>query len=73
MRVKGLEINDAQINAMLACMNDRFRASDIEVAAVKAGVPEGDVAKIAACRMIQQQRNQGGIQAYACGPFWKKL
>jgi fructose-1-phosphate kinase PfkB-like protein len=74
MKVKGIEITEAQIQAMLDAMSDRFRASDLEAAAVKAGAVGEGVALRAADRLLQQQRKKGVIQTLPEDkPYWTKL
>jgi hypothetical protein len=74
MIVKGKEITEAQVQAMLGAMSDRFRASDLEAAAVKAGVVGQGVALRAADRLLQQQRKKGVIQPLPEDkPYWTKL
>ena len=74
MIVKGNEITEAQVKAMMGAINARFRASDLEKAAVKAGVPAGGVAIRAADRILIQQRKKGTIEPIAEDkPYWTTL
>lgn len=71
MKVKGIEISEEQIAAMLKVMGGkRWRASDITVAAEAAGVTPGGVAMRAADRLIQQQRKARKIKIIDSGPYW---
>ncbi|WP_338924515.1 hypothetical protein V0M98_33410 (plasmid) [Pseudomonas silesiensis] len=71
MKVKGIEVTDAQISAMIDAMASHFRASDVEAAAIKAGVPDADmIALRAADRLIQQRRKKGLIKIVGKGPYW---
>ena len=44
MNVKGVEITEQQLAAMLQAMGERFRAADVMAAAEAAGVQKGEVA-----------------------------
>lgn len=70
MKVKGIEINDQQIGAMVDAMSAKFRASDLAAAAERAGVVDGEVAMRAADRFIQQQKKKGWITLIGSGPYW---
>ncbi|WP_455233507.1 hypothetical protein [Geopseudomonas aromaticivorans] len=70
MKVKDVEISEAQLAAMRGAMAGEFRASDIVRAAEQAGVPAGEIAMRAADRLIQAERKQGRIKPAASSPFW---
>lgn len=72
MKVQGIQISEAQVQAMLEAMKtlEQFRASDIEAVAVKAGVPSGEVASRAVDRIIQKQRKAGATSLIGSGPYW---
>jgi hypothetical protein len=73
MKVQGIEVTEAQVNAMLATMNSRFRASEVEAAAEKAGVAS-EISMRATDRLLQQQRQKGHIkQIPEDAPYWSKL
>jgi hypothetical protein len=73
MKVEGIEITEAQINAMLQVMGKRFRASHVREAAKKAGVPD-EVEMRAVDRLLVQQRQKGLIQPIPDDkPYWTKL
>lgn len=73
MRVKGVEITEAQIEAIMASMCKRFRASDVIAAAEAAGVEKGEIAMRAADRLIQKQRKANRIRIIASGPYWEPV
>ena len=66
MNVHGVEITDEQQNACIVAMEKRFKASDIELVAIQAGVPRyhdrNDIAHRVADRLIQRQRKTGAIK-----------
>lgn len=70
MKVNDVEITEAQIQAMLAAMNERFRAADIIAAAEAAGVKKGTISNRAADRIIQKQRKARAIRLLDSGPYW---
>lgn len=73
MKVKEIEITEAQISAMLKVMGKRFRASDVREAAKKAGVPS-EVEMRAADRLLIHERKKGHIQQIPeDAPYWEKL
>jgi len=65
MYVHGFEITDEQQNACEQAMKKRFRASDIELVAIQAGVPKykdrNGIAHRVADRIIQRKRKAGEI------------
>jgi len=71
MRVKGVEITDAQIEKITLSMKTRFRAADIIAAAEAAGVEKGEVAMRTADRLIQNQRKAKQIRIVDSGPYWE--
>lgn len=71
MNVKGVEISEAQVEAISASMTKRFRASDVIAAAEAAGVPVGEIAMRTADRIIQRQRRAQQIRIIASGPYWE--
>lgn len=71
MRVKGIEVTDAQVERILRSMQTRFRAADIVAAAEAAGVEKGEVAMRTADRLIQNQRKAKKIQIVDSGPYWE--
>lgn len=71
MRVKGVEVTEAQIQIILSAMQKRFRAADVVAAAEAAGVAKGEVAMRAADRLIQKQRKAKQIRIVDSGPFWE--
>lgn len=70
MKVQGIEISPEQVASMASAINDRFRAKDIEAAAVAAGVEPGEIAMRAADNFIQRQRRAGRIKIIESGPYW---
>jgi len=66
MNVHGFEITDDQQNACIMAMKKRFKASDIELVAIQAGVPRyhdrNGIAHRVADRIIQRQRKAGAIK-----------
>lgn len=73
MKVKGVEITEQQLAAMLQAMGERFRAADVMAAAEAAGVQKGEVAMRAADRLLQKQRKAGKIKIIASGPYWSSV
>ncbi len=80
--VQGRLITDAQCEAMLARMKaGPFRASDIEKAALEAGVParapdfryNGGTAHRAADNLIQRERKAQRIRLVKNGPMWEPV
>ena len=72
MKVKDVEISEAQVEAMRGAMSAKFRASDIVSAAELAGVPTGEVSMRAADRLIQAERKRGRIRV-TTPPFWARV
>lgn len=70
MQIKGVDITEAQSQAILASMQTRFRASDVIAAAEAAGVEKGEIAMRAADRLIQKQRKAKKIRLVGSGPYW---
>jgi hypothetical protein len=72
MYVHWVEITEAQQEACVSAMKKRFRASDIESAAIQAGVPKyndrNGIAHRVADRLIQRQRKAGKIKRD--GVYW---
>ena len=66
MNVHGFKITDEQQNACILAMKKRFKASDIELVAILAGVPRyhdrDGIAHRVADRIIQRQRKDGKIK-----------
>lgn len=62
----GVKITDEQQNSCILAMKKRFKASDIELVAIQAGVPRyydrNGIAYRVADRIIQQQRKAGAIK-----------
>ncbi len=71
MRVKGVEVTEAQIQMVLRSMQSRFRAADVIAAAEAAGVARGEVAMRTADRLIQKQRKAKQIRIVDSGPYWE--
>lgn len=71
MKIKGVEITEAQIQKMKTSMQKRFRASDVIAAAEAAGVQPGEIAMRAADRLIQKQRKAKAIRIIDSGPYWE--
>lgn len=70
MKVKGIEITQAQIDACLVRMRmDRFYACQIYVTAIGAGVSEIAADRVAD-RLIQRERKAGRIELLP-GNCWK--
>lgn len=73
MQIKGVEITEAQVEAILASMQKRFRASDVIAAAEAVGVEKGEIAMRAADRLIQKQRKAKTIRLVGSGPYWEPV
>lgn len=67
MKTAGYEVSDEQISAGIAAMTEKFRASDVVTALVRAGVPysiekERYLASRCADKLLQRERKAGRIQ-----------
>lgn len=73
MKVQGIEVSQANIDACLARMQrgDYFRAYYIASAAYDSGISNGDVASRLADRLIQRERKAGRIIPVNRSGLWK--
>lgn len=75
MKVQGIEITQAQIDACLARMKatEYFRAYAIANAALSAGVSNGTINDRLADRLIQRERKAGRIMLANRSGLWKHV